>query len=144
MSDRITGTTLSLAWKDYDPAVLVLYDSDSDFSGRLAYSSLPKHAIRLLTQQYFGRLHPLSDKIAKKSHSPRSPLLPWSVPDSSKIKIIEFFLDDLQLLLFWSFLSLGWGLGGLFNLDFLLGLFWDLFGLFFKLWSDWLYLSGSF
>src|SRR6266516_2493730 len=64
MSDRITGTTLSLARKDYDSPLLVLHDSDSDFPGRLADSSLPEHTVRLLTQRHLGCLHPLSHELA--------------------------------------------------------------------------------
>src|SRR2546425_8479242 len=64
MSDRITGTTLSLARKDYDSPPLVLHDSDSDFSGRLAYSSLPEHTVCLLAEGDFGCLHPLSHELA--------------------------------------------------------------------------------
>src|SRR5437773_10201738 len=60
MSDSITGTTLSLARKDYDSPLLVFHASDSDFPGRLAYSSLPEHTVRLLTQRHLGCLHPLS------------------------------------------------------------------------------------
>jgi hypothetical protein len=64
MSDSITGTTLSLARKDYDSPILVLDNSDSDFAGRLAYSSLPEHAVRLLAQQDLSGLHPLSHEFA--------------------------------------------------------------------------------
>src|SRR5713101_9091521 len=64
ISDRITGTTLSLARKDYDSPLLVLHDSDSDFPGRLAYSSLPEHTVRLLAEGDFSGLHPLSHKLA--------------------------------------------------------------------------------
>src|SRR5205807_8150784 len=64
MSDSITGTALSLARKDYDSPLLVLHDSDSDFPGRLAYSSLPEHTVRLLTQRHLGCLHPLSYELA--------------------------------------------------------------------------------
>src|SRR6266704_3430697 len=57
MSDRITGTTLSLARKDYDSPLLVLHDSDSDFSGRSAYTSLPALTFRLLAEGGFSGLH---------------------------------------------------------------------------------------
>src|SRR3989475_6013943 len=50
MSDRMTGTALSLARKDYDSPLLVLHNSYSDFPGRLAYSSLPKHTVSLFAQ----------------------------------------------------------------------------------------------
>src|SRR6266702_2200102 len=73
MSDSITGTTLSLARKDYDSPVLVLHDSDSDFPGRLAYTSLPEHTVRLLTQRHLGCLHPLSHELAQESDGSRSP-----------------------------------------------------------------------
>src|SRR5207244_7174548 len=59
MSDSITGTALSLARKDYDSPLLVLHNSDSNLPGRLAYSSLPEHAVRLLNQLHLGCLHPL-------------------------------------------------------------------------------------
>src|SRR5690348_14176765 len=64
MSDSITGTTLSLAWKDDDSPVLVLHNSDADLAGRLAYSSLPEHAVGLLTEENFGCLHPLRYELA--------------------------------------------------------------------------------
>ena len=64
LSDSTTGTTLSLARKDYDSPLLVFHDSDSDFPGRLAYSSLPEHTVRLLTQRHLGCLHPLSYELA--------------------------------------------------------------------------------
>src|SRR5713101_105776 len=98
MSDRITGTTLSLARKNYDSPLLVLHDSDPDLPGRLAYSSLPEHTVRLLAEGDFGCFHPLSYKFAEKSDGPWSPFLSWSVPYSAKIEIIEFFFDDLQFL----------------------------------------------
>src|SRR6266705_2944373 len=98
MSDRITGTTLSLARKDYDSPLLVLHDSDSDFPGRFAYSSLPEHTVRLLAEGDFGCFHPLRYEFAEKSDGPWSSFLSWSVPYSSEIEIIEFFFDYLQLL----------------------------------------------
>src|SRR5437879_13568003 len=64
MSDSITGTALSLARKDYDSPLFVLHDSDSDFSGRLAYSSLPEHPVQLLPERVFGCLHPFSPESA--------------------------------------------------------------------------------
>jgi hypothetical protein len=97
MSDSITGTTLSLARKDYDSPVFVLHNSDSDLAGRLAYSSLPEHTVCLLAKGDFGRLHPLSHEFTQESYGPRSPFLSWSIPYSSEIEIIEFFFDDLQL-----------------------------------------------
>src|SRR5205823_3975677 len=60
MSDSITGTALSLTRKDYDSPLLVFHDSDSDFPGRLAYSSLPEHTVRLLPQRPSVCLNPLS------------------------------------------------------------------------------------
>src|SRR6266516_559349 len=45
MSDRITGTTLSLARKDYDSPLLVLHASDSDFP---AFLRPPLLQVRLL------------------------------------------------------------------------------------------------
>src|SRR3989442_658687 len=75
MSDSITGTALSLARKDYDSPLLVLHNSDSNFPGRLAYSSLPEHAVRLLAQRDFGCLHPLSHEFAQESDGSRSPFL---------------------------------------------------------------------
>src|SRR5207249_6240748 len=101
MSDSITGTALSLARKDYDSPLLVLHNSDSNLPGRLAYSSLPEHAVRLLAQRNFCCLHPLSYEFAQESDGSRSPFLPRSVPYSSEIEIIEFFLNDLQLLFLW-------------------------------------------
>src|SRR5207244_6495798 len=98
MSDSITGTTLSLARKDYDSPLFVFHDSDSDFPGRLAYSSLPEHTVSLLTQRHLGCLHPLSYELAQESDGSWGPLLSWSVPYSSEIEIIEFFFDFLQLL----------------------------------------------
>src|SRR5947209_11902952 len=89
MSDSITGTTLSLARKNYDSPLLVLHDSDSDFPGRLAYSSLPKHAVRLLAEGDFGCFHPLSYEFAEKSNGSWGPLLSGGVPYSSEIEIIE-------------------------------------------------------
>src|SRR5438105_8463175 len=64
ISDSITGTALSLAWKDYDPPLLLLHDSDSDFRGMLAYSFLPEHTVPLLPQRLLGCLHPLSYELA--------------------------------------------------------------------------------
>src|SRR5206468_9707349 len=64
LSDSITGTALSLARKDYDSPLLVLHNSDSNLPGRLAYSSLPEHAVRLLAQRDFGCLHPLGHELA--------------------------------------------------------------------------------
>src|ERR1700757_33715 len=95
MSDSITGTTLSLARKDYDSPVLVFHDSDADLAGRLAYSSLPEHTVGLLTEEDFGCFHPLRYELAEESNGPWGPFLSWSVPYSSEIEIIEFFLDDL-------------------------------------------------
>jgi len=64
LSDSITGTTLSLAWKDYDSPVFVFHNSDADLAGRLAYSSLPEHTVRLLTEKDFRRLHPFTYELA--------------------------------------------------------------------------------
>src|SRR5437899_12362618 len=75
MSDRITGTTLSLARKDYDSPLFVFHDSDSDFPGRLAYSSLPEHTVRLLAEEDFCRLHPLSHELTWESDGSCSLLL---------------------------------------------------------------------
>jgi hypothetical protein len=132
MSDSITGTALSLARKDYDSPLLILHNSDSNFPGRLAYSSLPQHAVRLLAQRDFGCLHPLSDEFAEESDGSRSPFLPWSVPYSSEIEIIEFFLDDFQLLFLWLFrLSRGFRRYWRFNV--FLCFLRDLFGFFLNL-----------
>jgi hypothetical protein len=135
MSDSITGTALSLARKDYDSPLLVLYNSDSNLPGRFAYSSLPEHAVRLLAQRDFGCLHPLSHEFAQESDGSRSPFLPWSVPYSSEIEIIEFFLDDLQLLFLWLF-RLSRGFRRFRSLDDLLGLLGNLLGPFFALLFD--------
>jgi hypothetical protein len=135
MSDSITGTALSLARKDYDSPLLVLHNSDSNFPGRLAYSSLPEHAVRLLAQRDFGCLHPLSHEFAQESDGSRSPFLPRSVPYSSEIEIIEFFLDDLELLFLWLF-RLSWSFRGFRSLDDLLGLLGNLLGPFFALLFD--------
>src|SRR2546425_7264391 len=135
MSDSITGTALSLARKDYDSPVLVLHNSDSDLPGRLAYSSLPEHAVRLLAQRDFGCLHPLSHEFAQESDGSRSSFLPRSVPYSSEIEIIEFFLDDFHLLFLWLF-RLSRGFRGFRSLDDFLGLLGNLLGLFFALLFD--------
>src|SRR6266702_2386877 len=135
MSDSITGTALSLAWKDYDSPLPVLHNSDSDFSGWLAYPSLPEHAVRLLAQRDFGCLHPLSHEFAEESDGSRSPFLPWSVPYSSEIEIIEFFLNDLQLLFLWLF-RLSRGFRSFRSLDDLLGLLGNLLEPFFALLFD--------
>src|SRR6266496_779053 len=132
MSDSITGTTLSLARKDYDSPLFVFHDSDSDFPGRLAYSSLPEHTVRLLTQRHLGCLHPLSHELAQESDGSRSPLLSWSIPYSSEIKVIEFFFDDLQLL-FLRLFRFSRGFRRFWNFNFLLGFLGDLFRLFFDL-----------
>src|SRR6266571_3789363 len=132
ISDRITGTTLSLARKDYDSPLFVFHDSDSDFSGRLAYSSLPEHTVRLLAEGDFSGLHPLSYELAQESDGSWSPLLSWSVPYSSEIEIIEFFLDYLQLLSLRLF-RFSRGFRRFWNFNFLLGLLGDLFRLFFDL-----------
>src|SRR6266849_4015331 len=132
MSDSITGTALSLARKDYDSPLLVLDNSDSDFPGRFAYSSLPEHAVRLLAQRDFGCLHPLSHEFAQESHGSRSSLLPRSVPYSSEIEIIEFFLNNFQLLFLWLFRFSG-GFRGFRSLDDLLGFLGNLLELFFAL-----------
>src|SRR5256886_5700475 len=135
MSDSITGTALSLARKDYDSPLLVLHNSDSNLPGRLAYSSLPEHAVRLLAQRNFGCLHPLSYEFAQESDGSRSPFLPRSVPYSSEIEIIEFFLNDLQLLFLWLF-RLSRGLRRFRSLDDLPWLLGNLLGLFFVLLFD--------
>jgi hypothetical protein len=127
MSDSITGTALSLARKDYDSPLLVLHNSDSDLTGRFAYSSLPQHAVRLLAQRDFGCLHPLSHEFAHESDGSRSPFLPRSVPYSSKIEIIEFLLNDLQLLFLWLF-RLSRGFRRFRSLNDLLGLLGNLLG----------------
>src|SRR6266566_3689816 len=132
MSDSITGTALSLARKDYDSPLFVFHDSDSDFSGRFAYSSLPEHTVRLLAQRHLGCLHPLRYEFAWESNGSWSPLLSWSVPYSSEIEVIEFFFDDLELLFLGLFGFRGgfrclWGFDGFFRF---LG---DLFRLFFDL-----------
>src|SRR3989442_5769699 len=132
MSDRITGTTLSLARKDYDSPLLVLHDSDSDFPGRFAYSSLPEHTVRLLAEGDFGCFHPLRYEFAEKSDGPWSSFLSWSVPYSSEIEIIEFFFDYLQLL-FLRLFRFSRSFRRFWNFNFLLGFLGDLFRLFLDL-----------
>src|SRR5437016_2709232 len=132
LSDSITGTALSLARKDYDSPLFVLHDSDSDFPGRLAYSSLPEHTVRLLTQRHLGCLHPLSHELAEESDGSWSPLLSWSVPYPSQIEIIEFFFDYLQLL-FLGLFRFSRSFRRFWNFNFLLGFLGDLFRLFFDL-----------
>jgi hypothetical protein len=132
MSDSITGTTLSLAWKDYDSPVFVLDNSDSDFAGRLAYSSLPEHTIRLLAEENLGRLHPLSHELAQESYGSRSPFLSWSVPYPPEIEIIEFLFDDLQLVFFRLF-RFSRSFRCFWSFDILLGFLGDILRLFFDL-----------
>ncbi|OLD08604.1 MAG: hypothetical protein AUI95_02705 [Crenarchaeota archaeon 13_1_40CM_3_52_4] len=132
MSDRITGTTLSLARKDYDSPVLVLHNSNPDFPGRFAYSSLPEHTVRLLAEGDFGRLHPLSHKLAKESDSSWSPFLSRRIPYSSKIEIIEFLFNDLELL-FLSLFGFSKGFRRFWSFDLFLRFLGDLLGLFFDL-----------
>ena len=77
----------------------------------------------------------MSHELAQESDGSGSPLLPRSVPYSSEIKIVEFLLNDFELLFLRLFrFSRGfgcfWGLNILFDfLGDLLGFF---FGLFFK------------
>jgi len=77
----------------------------------------------------------LSHELAQESDGSGSPLLPRSVPYSSEIKIVEFLLNDFELLFLRLFrFSRGfgcfWGLNILFDfLGDLLGFF---FGLFFE------------
>src|SRR2546425_7508803 len=132
MSDSITGTTVSLARKGYDSPLFVFPDSDSDFPGRLAYSSLPEHTVRLLTQRHLGCLHPLSYELAQESDGSWSPLLSWSVPYSSEIEIIEFFLNDFELF-FLGLFRFSWGFGCFWSLNIFLDFLGELFGFFFGL-----------
>jgi hypothetical protein len=112
-------------------------------SWRLAYASLPQHAVGFFADRDLGRLHSITDKFSEEPDCSRGSLLAWGVPYPIEIEIIEFLFNDLQFFLFWGFFSLGWGLRRLFNLDFL-RLFRDFFGLSLKFWSDWLDLRRLF
>jgi hypothetical protein len=59
MSDRITGASFSLPWKDYDSAIFVLDDPDAYLSWGFAYSSLPEHTVRFFADRYLCCLHSL-------------------------------------------------------------------------------------
>jgi hypothetical protein len=136
MSDRITGTTLSFSWKDYDSSLLVFYNSDPYLSRRLAYSPLPDHTIRLLAERHLGCLHSLRDKFSEKSNRSRSPLFSRSIPDAAQVEVVEFLFDNLKLFLLSRRLFLSAFLRGFWGFDLLcyfLGFLWKFFGSLFDL-----------